>query len=139
MARSRISFGGVSLGQRIYWRGMGKRLICVRYRQDERTKQRGKAVELIVDRSNWRPEARLAGDGGSSLRLCRLAGVGTGAAGESRGGQVGSDEAGVESWGVRGEPGFGEPCRRRIFMDVDGGWCVCMCRVREALYMWMVG
>ena len=39
----------------------GKRLVCVRYRYDERTKQRIKTFELIVDRADWRPEARPAG------------------------------------------------------------------------------
>ncbi len=39
----------------------GKSLVCVRYRYDERTKQRIKTVELIVDRTEWRPEAGSAG------------------------------------------------------------------------------
>ncbi len=36
----------------------GKSLICVRYRYDERTKQRIKTVELIVDRCRWQPVKR---------------------------------------------------------------------------------
>ncbi len=34
----------------------GKRLICVRYRYDEQTKQRFKTAEIIVDQSSWQPE-----------------------------------------------------------------------------------
>ena len=41
--------------------GYGKQLVCVRYRYDERTKQRVKTVELVVDRREWRPEAGPAG------------------------------------------------------------------------------
>ena len=35
----------------------GKSLVCVRYRYDEKAKQRIKTVELIVDRTEWRPES----------------------------------------------------------------------------------
>ncbi len=41
----------------------GKRLICVRHRYDEQTKQRVKTVELIVGRSDWQPEARRRREG----------------------------------------------------------------------------
>ena len=33
----------------------GDRLVCVRYRYDETTKQRWKTVELIIGKSNWEP------------------------------------------------------------------------------------
>jgi hypothetical protein len=34
----------------------GKRLVCVRYRYDERLKRRYKTVELIVDEIAWEPK-----------------------------------------------------------------------------------
>lgn len=33
----------------------GERLVCVRYRYDEATKERWKTVELIVEKSAWEP------------------------------------------------------------------------------------
>ena len=33
----------------------GERLVCVRYRYDEATKERWKTVELIVEKSTWEP------------------------------------------------------------------------------------
>ena len=33
----------------------GDRLVCVRYRYDETTKQRWKTVELIIEKSDWEP------------------------------------------------------------------------------------
>jgi hypothetical protein len=33
----------------------GERLVCVRYRYDETTKERWKTVELIVEKSTWEP------------------------------------------------------------------------------------
>jgi hypothetical protein len=33
----------------------GERLVCVRYRYDEATKERWKTVELIVEKSVWEP------------------------------------------------------------------------------------
>jgi hypothetical protein len=33
----------------------GERLVCVRYRYDETTKQRWKTVELIIEKSAWEP------------------------------------------------------------------------------------
>jgi hypothetical protein len=33
----------------------GERLVCVRYRYDETTKERWKTVELIVEKSVWEP------------------------------------------------------------------------------------
>jgi hypothetical protein len=35
----------------------GKRLVCVRYRYDERMKRRWKTVELIVSETVWEPKA----------------------------------------------------------------------------------
>lgn len=39
----------------------GKRLVCVRYRYDERLKRRYKTVELIVDEIAWDPKPPRAG------------------------------------------------------------------------------
>ncbi len=39
-----------------------KRLICVRYRYDEQTKQRFKTAEVIVDQSSWQPEEDQSGE-----------------------------------------------------------------------------
>jgi hypothetical protein len=36
----------------------GDRLVCVRYRYDERRKRRYKTVELIVDEVGWEPKTR---------------------------------------------------------------------------------
>nr|WP_044200520.1 hypothetical protein [Oscillochloris trichoides] len=33
----------------------GERLICVRYRYDERSKQRHKTIELIIESTAWEP------------------------------------------------------------------------------------
>lgn len=33
----------------------GERLVCVRYRYDEKKKQRWKIVELIIEKSEWKP------------------------------------------------------------------------------------
>jgi len=33
----------------------GERLVCVRYRYDEATKERWKTVELIIEKSAWEP------------------------------------------------------------------------------------
>ena len=33
----------------------GERLVCVRYRYDETTKERWKTVELIIEKSTWEP------------------------------------------------------------------------------------
>jgi hypothetical protein len=33
----------------------GERLVCVRYRYDETTKERWKTVELIIEKSAWEP------------------------------------------------------------------------------------
>ncbi len=48
----------------------GKSLICVRYRYDERTKQRIKTVELVVDRCSWQPvKRRLDGEAPVTVRV----------------------------------------------------------------------
>ena len=36
----------------------GDRLVCVRYRYDERRQKRFKTVELIVEESDWAPQTR---------------------------------------------------------------------------------
>ncbi len=63
MSRVRVSLKPGQPGTKGLMARYGKRLICVRYRYDEQTKQRVKTVELIVDRSDWRPEAKQAGEG----------------------------------------------------------------------------
>ena len=40
----------------------GEALVCARYRYDEESRTRIKAVELIVDRTSWQPQARKFGD-----------------------------------------------------------------------------
>ena len=40
----------------------GERLVCVRYRYDERRKRRLKTVELIVEASAWEPRTRASSD-----------------------------------------------------------------------------
>ena len=40
----------------------GERLVCVRYRYDERRKRRLKTVELIVEESHWEPRAAACPD-----------------------------------------------------------------------------
>ncbi len=40
----------------------GEALFCVRYRYDEASRMRIKTVELIVERTAWRPPARKFGD-----------------------------------------------------------------------------
>jgi hypothetical protein len=48
----------------------GDRLVCVRYRYDETTKERWKAVELIIEKSTWTPPPpRWQGDTLVALRI----------------------------------------------------------------------
>ncbi len=73
----------------------GKSLICVRYRYDERTEQRIKTVELIVDRSSWAPVKRRAD--GKALVMVRVDWHETELRQKVKAGwQMGSCEAGVE-------------------------------------------
>ena len=37
----------------------GERLVCVRYRYDEKKKKRFKTVELIIEEISWEPRAKL--------------------------------------------------------------------------------
>ncbi|MCP3998850.1 MAG: hypothetical protein GY722_27830 [bacterium] len=60
MKRVRLSLKPGQPGTKGLLARYGKSLVCVRYRYDERTKQRLKTVELIVDTANWRPAARHA-------------------------------------------------------------------------------
>ncbi len=60
--RVRVSLKRGQPGTKSLLARYGKRLICVRYRYDERTKQRVKTVELIVDRSSWQPQVSRPGD-----------------------------------------------------------------------------
>jgi len=47
-------------GTRKLLRKYGERLVCVRYRYDERTRQRYKTVELIIDTVPWQPPVQHA-------------------------------------------------------------------------------
>lgn len=58
MMRVRLSSRPGQPGTKGLLKQYGKSLTCVRYRYDERTKQRIKTVELIVDRSSWQPVTR---------------------------------------------------------------------------------
>ena len=58
MMRVRVSLKPGQPGTKGFLARYGERLICVRYRYDEQTKQRVKTVELIVDRSSWQPAVR---------------------------------------------------------------------------------
>ena len=40
----------------------GERLVCVRYRYDEKRKKRFKTVELIVEEIDWEPRSKLYKD-----------------------------------------------------------------------------
>ncbi len=62
MSRVRVTLRPGQPGTKGLMARYGKRLVCVRYRYDEQTKQRVKTVELIVDRSEWRPEAKQEGE-----------------------------------------------------------------------------
>ncbi len=55
MMRVRVSLKPGQPGTKGLLARYGKRLVCVRYRYDEGTKQRVKTVELIVGRSSWQP------------------------------------------------------------------------------------
>ena len=58
MMRVRVSLKPGQPGTKSLLARYGKQLVCVRYRYDERTKQRVKTVELIVGRGSWQPAAR---------------------------------------------------------------------------------
>ena len=48
----------------------GDRLVCVRYRYDETTKQRWKTVELVIEKSVWEPtQEQWQGDTLVALRV----------------------------------------------------------------------
>ncbi len=61
MMRTRLTLKPGQPGTKGLLARYGKRLVCVCYRYDKRTHQRVKTVELIVERTNWRPEATSAG------------------------------------------------------------------------------
>ncbi len=61
MRRVRLSLKPGQPGTKSLLAKYGKSLVRVRYRYDERTKQRLKTVELIVSSVEWRPEAGPAG------------------------------------------------------------------------------
>ncbi len=70
MRRARLCLRPGQPGTKSLLAQYGKSLVCVRYRYDERTKQRTKTVELIVEEADWRPGARPAsGETVVSLRV----------------------------------------------------------------------
>ncbi len=70
MMRVRVSLRPGQPGTKGLLARYGKRLVCVRYRYDERTKQRVKTVELIVDQTEWDRKSRSAD--GESLVAVRV-------------------------------------------------------------------
>ena len=54
--KTRLILRPGSRGTRKLLAQYGKRLVCVRYRYDERLKRRYKTVELIVDEIPWEPK-----------------------------------------------------------------------------------
>jgi hypothetical protein len=73
----------------------GDCLVCVRYRYDEVKKQRWKTIELIIEKSAWKPpKPKVASRYPGSYLGCGTGARGT-AASESRGWQVESARGGV--------------------------------------------
>lgn len=54
--KTRLILRPGSRGTRKLLAQYGKRLVCVRYRYDERLKRRYKTIELIVDEVAWEPK-----------------------------------------------------------------------------------
>jgi hypothetical protein len=54
--RTRLVLAPGSRGTRKLLTEYGRRLVCVRYRYDERLTRRWKTVELIVDEADWEPK-----------------------------------------------------------------------------------
>ncbi|MGD0174242.1 MAG: hypothetical protein ABSC61_07400 [Anaerolineales bacterium] len=54
--KTRLILQPGSRGTRKLLARYGKRMVCVRYRYDERLKRRYKTVELIVDEVPWEPK-----------------------------------------------------------------------------------
>lgn len=55
--RTRLTLHPSQRGARQLFAQYGDRLLCVRYRYDEQQKKRFKTVELIVEESDWEPNA----------------------------------------------------------------------------------
>jgi hypothetical protein len=53
--RTRLTLQPHQDGARQLRERYGERLVCVRYRYDETTKERWKTVELIIEKSAWEP------------------------------------------------------------------------------------
>jgi hypothetical protein len=53
--RTRLTLHPHQDGAKQLYERYGERLVCVRYRYDETTKERWKTVELIIEKSNWEP------------------------------------------------------------------------------------
>ncbi len=70
MLRVRLSLRPGQDGTKGLLARYGKRLVCVRYRYDEQTKQRVKTVELIVERTEWDRES--SGTDGEAVVAVRV-------------------------------------------------------------------
>src|SRR5713101_2184919 len=55
--RTRLTLRPEQRGAKQLLAQYGNRLVCVRYRYDEQQKKRFKTVELIVEESDWKPDA----------------------------------------------------------------------------------
>ena len=53
--RTRLTLHPHQAGAKQLRERYGERLVCVRYRYDETTKERWKTVELIIEKSAWEP------------------------------------------------------------------------------------
>ena len=60
--RTRLTLQPHQDGAKQLFAEYGERLVCVRYRYDERRKRRLKTVELIVEESAWEPRTRASSD-----------------------------------------------------------------------------
>ena len=70
MSRVRLSLKPGQPGTKSLLAEYGERLVCVRYRYDERRRRRFKTVELIVESAEWRPGGgRVAREKLVSLRV----------------------------------------------------------------------
>jgi len=58
MMRTRLKLKPGQRGTRKIYAEYGKRLVCVRYRYDEKRKKRYKTIELIVEEVDWRPRPK---------------------------------------------------------------------------------
>ena len=68
--RTRLTLAPGHRGAKQLLARYGDQLICVRYRYDEQLMKRFKTVELIIEESDWLPQAKVkAGDRVVSIRV----------------------------------------------------------------------